>query len=298
MTALQRSWAVSSFAEPPVHAMRMRSGRWAAWSARVRWWLSAPWRQSLTSALMIEPAWQALVLDNPLCLRPVMRCYVDRRVPLWRRPDWAAADFAAAGQHFSTRQKMDLAAGRESILVDLGEGFRLEMAFNSLYPEEGLWALRLVHGDATHVFQLTFSFLPHGRMLVGSVQGGASTETTPVPEVIKRFTKHFHGLRPQVFLVEALGVLAQRWRQSVSFVSPRYQAKSRWYRVPKGISFDYEALFRDCSMVPKGAGRWGLPLPMPRREMSDIDARKRAMYRRRYAWLDDVAQRLRVGSDV
>jgi len=54
------------------------------------------------------------------------------------------------------------------------------------------------------------------------------------------------------------------------------------------VHFDYRAFWSEAGGQAGAQGYWHLPLQAPRRPLEDIDARKRAMYRRRYTLLDDM----------
>lgn len=278
---------------PSVHALKLKPGWWSEARTAVRWWAGAPWRADFQRVVVSDQSWQHLIAARTECLRPLIRCYIDRRYPVWHRQRMGAADFLQAGGHFTPEDKRALAQGRHSELLALPEGFSLCLGLNDLHPEEGLWTLALRNAQQARVYQLSFGFCPSGSVLVGSVQGGKRSADFEPDVAIKALTKLCHGLRPQTLLVHALTALASRWAcRDVRFVDPRYQAKSRWHRPPRHIRFDYGALFEELGMARLPHGHWRAPATLPRRPLSEVDARKRAQYRRRYDMLDGLREAL------
>lgn len=278
---------------PTADALKLKTGWWREARTTLRWWAGALWRTDFHHVVANDPAWQRLIASQPACLRPLIRCYIDRRYPVWQRQRMGAADFLKAGTHFSPEHKRMLAEGQHCELLALPEGFRLCLGINDLHPEEGIWTLSLRDAQQARVYQLSFGFCPAGSVLVGSVQGGKRHGGFEPDVAIKSLTKLCHGLRPQTLLVHALTALAQAWAcRDVRFVDPVYQAKSRWNRPPRHIRFDYSALFEELGMERLPHGHWRAPATLPRRALSDVEARKRAQYRRRYDMLDGFSAAL------
>mgnify|MGYP001766041146 CR=1 FL=1 len=58
------------------------------------------------------------------------------------------------------------------------------------------------------------------------------------------------------------------------------------------MHFDYDAFWRDYGGQPDGQGFYELPVAAPRREATEIPSHKRAQYRRRYQFMDEMRQEL------
>lgn len=284
----------SGWDRPKVVDLGLKAGWWSQARTAMRWWMGAPWRGELQRVIASDPAWQKLVTQQAACLRPLIRCYIDRRYTVWQRQRLGTEDFRTAGRSFATEHKLRLAEGQSCPLLDLGEGYSVCLGLNDLHPEEGLWALSLRNADQARVFQLSFGFCPGGSLLVGSVQGGKRSDGFQPDAAIKAMTKLCHGLRPQHLIVHVLMALARRWQcRDVRFVDPRHQAKSRWHRPPRHIRFDYARLFSELGMRRLSGGHWCAPAELPRRDLSEVDSRKRAQYRRRHEMLDGLSAALR-----
>ncbi|MCH8179952.1 MAG: DUF535 family protein [Proteobacteria bacterium] len=292
--APRSAFVPSGWDHPDAVALQLKPGWWPQARTALRWWMGAPWRGELHRVIAADPVWQQLLAMQPQCLRPLIRCYIDRRYPVWQRQQLGTEDFRRAGQHFAPAHKLQLAQGQACELLPLGEGFSACLELNDLHPEEGLWALTLRAPEQSRVFQLSFAFCPGGSLLVGSVQGGKRREGFQPEVAIKALTKLCHGLRPQHLLIHLLMALAAKWGcQDVRFVAPRHQAKSRWHRPARHIRFDYEGLFKELGMSRLGHGHWRAPPQLARRDLAEVDSRKRAQYRRRHEMLDGFSEALR-----
>ena len=72
-------------------------------------------------------------------------------------------------------------------------------------------------------------------------------------------------------------------------IDPEHQVKKRRNSDKQGFKFDYREFWSELGAVQLGDQDWRLPNQPQRRAVEDIPSRKRALYRKRYAWLDDVA---------
>ena len=73
------------------------------------------------------------------------------------------------------------------------------------------------------------------------------------------------------------------------------QVSGRKHLLPnpwRKIFFDYDAFWKECGGKLTDDGWFELPRLTIRRPLPSVDARKRALYLRRYAFLDDLAQQL------
>ena len=129
-------------------------------------------------------------------------------------------------------------------------------------------------------------------LMIGSMQG-------PEPAVdnaqdrVRELTKEGHGLRPKSLLVQlvlqlaqsmgAAEVLAVRKRAHV-FQAKRYSSKQK-----ANLQADYDELWQEFDARDVDANFVALQA-QPRKPLEEIASKKRAMYRRRYEWLDLLVQ--------
>lgn len=161
------------------------------------------------------------------------------------------------------------------------------------FRREAELALSIVDPQGLRLYSCAFSLagsVAHPELMIGSMQG-------PEPAVeqaqarVRELTREGHGLRPKSLLVmlvlqlaRAMGgerVLAVRKRAHV------FQAK-RYSRKQKGnLLADYDELWQEFGAEDVDANFVALQ-PALRKPLEEVASRKRAMYRRRYEWLDQL----------
>ena len=151
-------------------------------------------------------------------------------------------------------------------------------------PMEGYWVLELWHKPRNElVYLLTFAKL--GEALLISVVQGPNFDGSK--EMVKQLTKTCHGLRPAYLMVETMKALTKAlgFNQLLG-IPQKYQNKSRFIQSSHYV-VDYDAIFAESGGQLKGY--WELPLEIDR-NLDDVPSKKRSMYRKRYAMLDDLAK--------
>lgn len=173
------------------------------------------------------------------------------------------------------------------VWCDDASGCSVRLGTNRLAPQEGIWMLSLFDGDGVHLFMLSFTVVGDVAY-IGSVHGAVREEEGR--DRIRQLTKALHGLRPHHALLEVCRALMQAWSvPRLEGIDAEWQVKAAdGSRARDRVHFDYRALWSEAGGQAGAQGYWHLPLQAPRRPLEDIDARKRAMYRRRYTLLDDM----------
>lgn len=105
----------------------------------------------------------------------------------------------------------------------------------------------------------------------------------------KTFTKQLHGLRPQNFIwmafldwCKAVGV------EQVFGVRPEWHVYQNETKSQSKIGFDYETFWQEVGGVGFDDVWYQLPIDYPHKPIEEIEQKKRSMYRKRYALLDEV----------
>ena len=140
---------------------------------------------------------------------------------------------------------------------------------------------------------LTFSissFTPNQRgMFVGGLQGSRSV--TEKEDVIS-ITRQMHGMRPKALLFFALQQLASFWKvTSIRAVSDE-QHIYRHIRKRKTINARYNEFWTECGGRRQSDGMFELPVVREDRDLTEMKATKRQMYRRRYAMLTRLSEEI------
>lgn len=164
--------------------------------------------------------------------------------------------------------------------------FEIRLNVNEHQPMEGYWALELWHkSNRQLVYLLTFGKL--GEALLIAVVQGPNFDGSK--EIVKQLTKSCYGLRPAYLMVEAMKALTGILGYTRLLGIPqKYQNKSRLVQA-KRYMVDYDVIFAESG--GKLRDYWVLPLESERNP-DDIPSKKRSMYRKRYAMLDDLAKRM------
>ena len=144
------------------------------------------------------------------------------------------------------------------------------------------------------VVSVAFSFeeIEEGRWVcwVGCVQGHA----LKMHQATKLIQKLMHGLRPNSFIVVALQDLCRNLGCDAIYCvadSAHSYRKKHAVHLPwrHKIDFDYDEFWQDIGAKKVDQHWFELPLVRARKEMSELKTKKRAMYRKRYTMLDEVA---------
>ncbi|WP_303846771.1 VirK/YbjX family protein [Aeromonas sobria] len=174
---------------------------------------------------------------------------------------------------------------------------RILLRYDGTFRREAELALSIVNPEGQRLYSCAFSLAGSKDrliLMIGSMQG-------PEPAVdnaqdrVRELTKEGHGLRPKSLLVQlvlqlaqtmgAAEVLAVRKRAHV-FQAKRYSSKQK-----ANLQADYDELWQEFDARDVDANFVALQA-QPRKPLEEIAAKKRAMYRRRYEWLDLLVQEM------
>lgn len=155
-----------------------------------------------------------------------------------------------------------------------------ELTLLMIDPKLGIHLTRLI---------LNFSQDDQGRavLVLNGIQG-------PGPEYknrIVRVTRNLDGLRPKRAIMEvacaiaracgATSILAVGKKNHVSQTKKKWQLRNRT---------DYDSFWQEFAPTPREDGDYDIPLTLPRRDPSEIVAKKRKAAISRYALLDKLAE--------
>ena len=170
---------------------------------------------------------------------------------------------------------------------EIVQGLELRLNINEFQAMEGFWALELYDvSNEQLVYILTFANVDNA-FLIGSIQGPNFEGSK---ELVKQLTKKCYGLRPAYLLVEAMKALATTLNvERLLGIPQHYQNKSRFVQ-SKRYQVNYDDIFRDSAGVRKIY--WELPTYFNIKNMDTIASNKRSMYRKRYAMLAFIQQKM------
>lgn len=172
------------------------------------------------------------------------------------------------------------------LLGSIDDEFDIYLNINEHQPMEGYWALELRQKSTNQlIYLLTFGKVNHA-LLIAVVQG-ANTENAK--DVVKQLTKQCHGLRPAYLMVEVMKALTKTLGyDTLCGIPHKYQNKSRFVQSKRYV-VDYDAIFRESGGILQDY--WHLPLELDT-NLDDVPSKKRSMYRKRFAMLEQLAQQI------
>lgn len=173
-----------------------------------------------------------------------------------------------------------------------GDNVRILIDQPKWLRREGEVGVSLFYGiDRVYVAMFTLAIV-EGRlvMLVGNLQGDRRDKA----ELYKRITKVMHGLRPRDLLIQVLQMLGKEIGCGELWgISDRAHRNSHLFTTGTKISI-YNQIWQEHGGIKDNkSGFFRLAAHINRRPNEAIPSQKRAQYRRRYQFLDDLESQIR-----
>jgi uncharacterized protein len=293
----RRAWSLSHEMYKANRRKFKRNLRWAV-TAAVRQAVTRPWFEFLAT-----PEMAPFVHANPrLAFRP-MNTYMSKAWGWERRTKVVLETYEFINSMKGVlRDAMLQPEGRILAAVDLGKGLeaRFRLGFDPKFRKEGELCLFLelsAYEGPVMGMALSLEHRADSKWVayVGAIQGRLGGGE----DVVKVATKAMHGLRPKflmVFLAQEM-VRALRVGRLLG-VGNRIQVyRANPFRIlhaSKDIRFDYDGLWKEAEGEAAEEGWFQLPLRTPRRAEEDFPSNKRAMYRKRYALMDELSRQIKI----
>lgn len=257
------------------------------------WCLPFLQRASLWLTAMGNPLLAREFLRTPRIRQFLYRKYVNRH---WR----AAQRMEAIEEHYNlvrtTAPLLNLAPDEYIDLVKLDvlqNNLRVVMDRPHWMNREGEMGVSLFLGTE-RVY--TAMFLLRGtpadmKLIIGCVQG-KSLDTGS--NLYKELTKELHGMRPRDFLLNLVTIISEKLGcREILGISDKAHFSKHWYsRAFKHAAYD--TIWEEHGGVRTDDRQFfSLPTKIIKRADAEITAKKRALYRRRYLFLDDLKVYLR-----
>jgi uncharacterized protein VirK/YbjX len=134
-------------------------------------------------------------------------------------------------------------------------------------------------------------------LYIGGIQGihsGVPRENSL--EIIKELTKNFNGLRPRSFVIAMLRRIARRIG-ATKILAIDQTHRHHWHPYfkssPKSLNnTNYDEIWIDNEGIAGDDGFYYLKTSFAYRDLTEIDSKKRSMYRKRYEMLDQIEQQI------
>ncbi|MGZ5203420.1 MAG: DUF535 family protein [Caldimonas sp.] len=130
------------------------------------------------------------------------------------------------------------------------------------------------------------------KLIVGSLQGDGRDRV----DLYKQLTKAMHGMRPRDLLVNAIKMIGHELGcKELLGISDAFHRSTHWLTKASKISA-YDDIWRENGATTgHKSGFLTIPVQTRRRSVEEIPSNKRALYRRRYQFLDDLQARIKEG---
>ena len=186
---------------------------------------------------------------------------------------------------------LNLASDEKLVLADLSSfspGVRLILDRAPWLYREGHLTLSLFKDDF-RAFTLSFSLsgFPNTALFIGGLQGRHGDE---ILGMYRDLTKDFHGIRPRDFMLETLRMFAVKLGvRHIYAVADEFKiARHKYFGEKAAPRLFYDEVWKDRNGIQLSKAFFELPLGGSRRGLEEVAAKKRSMYRRRYAMLDQL----------
>jgi uncharacterized protein len=235
-----------------------------------------------------------LVDDRPEILTFIRAPYLCAGWPVEERLTRFAAQIALLADHppldFRVAQSIELMS-----LPEIGDAIHVVIDKPMWFHREGTLAINLFDAN-TRLFTLVFALEPTAsgkRALIGGIQGRNFDDAL---DRYRDLTKSAHGIRPRDLIIELFRlVCAQLGVTEILAIADKGRQNRHPYfgkDVMRDLPLDYDAIWQDRGGTSFDEWFFTLPLHGDRRADADIPAKKRSMYRQRYAMLDGIEARI------
>ena len=295
--------AIRASLQPPSPAQRrvvepcwpdadtMFAGAWKPdWRRRAKYLFRLAWtvsaRHQVLAVCASNDLARTLLVSHPRALYPLMSHLLDRRFGVKERLAATLASMTGAPQMLMARYAKQLLQGGIRLL-ELDDGSWIELSLSGVSFHEGLWQIGLQSARGERLYSLGFGLTSEREAMVANVQG--ASRGVDGLAISRQVTQAAHGMRPPYLLMHAMKTLARSWQiESLLGIDPHHHVKGRWNLRDSRLQFDYRSFWVDLGATRDPRGNWSLPLVTPQRPLEDVPTKRRAMYRRRYALLQEL----------
>jgi len=268
---------------------------------RVEFMIQALLNYKLLKPLIDAPGTTALgrfVSHRPECVGALLWPY---QCSDWKPDVRLARIFAHYSAISQVYSPFDFSPDDQLPMLDLQEilpGLHLIIEQPHWFMREGQITMSLFHGE-TRIYSLIFSLRNEGDILAAFIGGIQGRDIEGALDLYRDITKASYGLRPRDLLIELFRIVCEQLGVTEIFaVADEYrQNRSSYFgrsAKTKALPTNYNEIWEDRGGSRVDPTFYRLPLQSSRRNLEEIPAKKRGMYRRRYELLNALTAQLQM----
>lgn len=184
-----------------------------------------------------------------------------------------------------------------SELDDIYPGMRIVVDRNGLFMREGMIVLNMFV-ESERIFSLAFSLHKNDSEQISAIIGAIQGRRMPhAPELFRDITKVTHGIRPRDLMIEVYLMLSRaigvKKVYAISESCRQHRHRFYWLKnKDERLSLNYDEVWSDRGGNRLNEEFFELPMKPKRKLLENIAAKKRSMYRKRYALLTRLEEEL------
>jgi uncharacterized protein VirK/YbjX len=234
--------------------------------------------------------------NNPRISRKFLHRYLHCGMSVTRKAKAIIDHYTFINKNFTNEAIQVMYCGQSISLHELTIGselYTLEMGYSDSFYREGELALILLDSKKQRIYSIAFSFLKDtdkNYIFIGGMQGPQQTFTSSL-EIIKTMTKEMHGLRPRNFMLLIMRAIATSLEIEKIVAVTTENHISKCHRNPlkhyDKFQADYNGYFEEGGVRE---GRFFiLSSDQKRKSIDSIESKKRSLYKKRYAMIDNLS---------
>ena len=264
------------------------------WVFRVRCVMNRRRMKALWDYFHSTPLLEKIADQYPFVYEQPQRAFFYHRSTFEERAKLVENHFAFLAERFQEDVLLSLYREETFPLWDGPELDRKPLALSLFYEpgqrKEGILSVMLRLADQP-LYQMIFWLAPdkagEAALWIGAMQGPNMDDAR---EIVKKATKLCHACRTKNLILYATQAVARSLGVAhIYAVTNEGYYTNNHLRMDKKLKTDFSEFWREAGGHETGDSRFDeLPLVEPRKTMDEVPTRKRAVYRRRFAMLDEL----------
>jgi hypothetical protein len=245
------------------------------------------------------PADMSDFLKIRLATRPAYR-FIDRKLGVAGRIAALTSHYTLLAKNFSPSAVSEFINGYQLAEITGQSGKKYAIKVVTEITKEGVMRIMFVDtsvgaGASLATLAGAFSLDDNQRpvFLVGMLRGPGRRLTDGKQRIVDA-TRDLNGLRPKQAVVHAAAALAE-WFQAGEIVAPSTDnqiAIMNWFKGQR-ILADHDPFWQEFAKEPAPDGSYHLLLPLPRRDIADVQRKRRKDWLLRYEEIDAMSAKIK-----